>query len=430
MTLEMQQATVPNNVTNINNKNQRPKVGQKKGQLTLPEVKPTKTEPPVVKDEKPTETVVVEGENRKVPDQLLLKILSTRRRHTSDGDVKFRLWLFAYIKALGLDPKIVVEGNILVEVDPKSTVLFSCHMDTVHSMNESNDRKPQELMYDPVFGHLFLADQKDSSCLGGDDGVGVYIMLRMLEAKVKGKYIFHTGEEVGGVGSSSFVKNSAAYLEDIEQVVAFDRAVYDDANPEVILSQRGGRCASDEYGNELAKRLNLTKFDKPYVISHKGVFTDSANYSRVVPECVNLGCFYVNQHTPREVVDVFGVERLAEAACAIDWSTLPIKRQLQAPQPQSYNGYNGQPGSWRDVDDYDVPGFGKHKSDKKQQQKPLVLPTAWESIFEEFDSFGPDDWEGYVDNDPISASRVMALLHAKMRGLEHAQTLLAKFIGG
>lgn len=272
----------------------------------------------------------IEDSDNLTVDPLLHQILSTKRAHGSEGDSDFRLWLFNYLKLqLKLKPVIRTAGVIYVETDPKSTVLFSCHVDTVHSSLESFTGSKQELSFDPVFGHLFLRDKANSSCLGGDDGVGIYILLKMLEAGVAGKYVFHTGEECGGVGSKAFVAANKKELSDIEMVVAFDRAVLDQCNPEVIVTQGGKACASLEFGESLCTELNKFNFDLPYVVSHKGSFTDSKVYSDDVPECVNIGCFYARQHSSDEYVDVVGVEKLLEAAIKLDWSKLPIVRKPQ-----------------------------------------------------------------------------------------------------
>jgi hypothetical protein len=402
-------------------------------------------------------TAVVEktsGDPPSMPDPLLLRILSTRRKHGSTGDTSFRLWLFNALKVMGANPRIAVEGNIVVEVDTKSTVLFSCHVDSVHGTAESNSGTAQELNYDPIFGHIFLKDTKTSGCLGGDDGVGVYIMMKMIEKKVKGKYIFHTGEEVGGVGSRAFVREEKKFVEMVEQVVAFDRAVRSGENPEVIISQRGEACASKEYGEELARRLNLTDFEMPYITSTKGVFTDSANYADYVAECVNLGCFYVQQHTPNETVDVPGVEKLLEAACRIDWSTLPIKRKAE-PKQYSY-GYGGQKQSdFYGYDrDYDLPGRTPPKGNNgsvlpQPANKATNMPppkitkkktsnitnmfkqvSVRESVIDEMDDFTREDFLSFVENEPELAASAMAMLHAKLRALEMQAYFMSKFMDG
>ena len=48
-------------------------------------------------------------------------------------------------------------------------------------------------------GYIIQSDNNE--CLGGDDGTGVWLMTKLIEAGVPGRYIFHRAEEVGGRGS-------------------------------------------------------------------------------------------------------------------------------------------------------------------------------------------------------------------------------------
>lgn len=353
-------------------------------------------------------------------DPLLVQILSTRRAHSSAGDINFRLWLFNYIKSkLNLAPTIEVEGNILVQTDPKSTVLFSCHVDTVHSSAESNGQS-QQLAFDPAFGHLFLADKKASGCLGGDDGCGVYILLKMLEAGVKGKFIFHTGEERGGIGSNAFVKARKQFCEDVEMVVAFDRAVKSGENPEVILTQGGNACASLEFGKALCAELNKVEFEYPYVISHGGSFTDSKVYRYLVPECVNIGCFYESQHGPNEYVDVNGLELLVKAACQVNWGNLPIIRNpAKVETPTFGKGTHVGKGGYGGYDDFDM--FDWSKSKQGQSKLPPFKPQIPEptmTLLQELDTFRYEDFMVFVTDEPEDAVNALMELMLKLRGVE------------
>lgn len=362
------------------------------------------------------------GFDEMTADPMLVQILSTRRSHGSQGDLNFRIWLFNYIKStLNLTPTVEVEGNILVQTDPKSTVLFSCHIDTMHSKKES-DGSNQQLAFDPAFGHLFLADKKTSGCLGGDDGCGVYIMLKMLKAGVKGKYIFHTGEECGGIGSRAFVNKRKKFCEDLEMVVAFDRGVRTNENPEVILTQGGQKCASIEFGEALCAELNKVEFDLPYVVSHKGSFTDSKVYRDTVPECVNIGCFYQHQHGPDEYVDVVGLEKLVTAACQVNWGKLPILRNPLAPQPKhedlftgngKYGGYGGYAGSWHGGD-----MEPKGRAKKALQPKPQLPVVPELTLLEELDSYTVHEFTDFVMGDPDSAALALMQLKLKVDSLE------------
>jgi len=252
--------------------------------------------------------------------KLLLQILSTKRKHGSKGDLNFRAWLLK--KLTRFQPKIMGVGNIVVTLGTSKT-LFSCHVDSVHSMSESNGSK-QRVAYDPDFNAIFLADK--AGCLGADDGNGIWIMLMMIRAGVPGTYVFHVGEEVGGIGSKSMADNHADWLSQFDRAVAFDRAVHPGTPPEVITHQGGLRGASDEFGEALATALNQADPTLGFEPSDGGVYTDTAEYTGIIPECVNVGCFYEHQHSPDEWVDVGGLTRLVEACIKIKWEDLPTKR--------------------------------------------------------------------------------------------------------
>jgi hypothetical protein len=378
-------------------------------------------------------TTVAQGEviaepPKQTADPLLVQILSTKRKHNSKGDRDFRMWLFGYLNStLKAKPRIVVEGNIIVEVDPKSTVLFSCHVDTVHGAAEC-DGTLQQLAFDPTFGHLFLADKEKSGCLGADDGCGIYIMLRMIEKGIKGKYIFHTGEEVGGIGSRAFVAQNKKFCEDVEMVVAFDRAVYSGENPEVIITQGGASCASTTFGEALCKELNKTDFDLPYIISHKGSFTDSKVYRDIVPECVNIACFYERQHTPNEYVDVVGLEKLVKAACSVAWDKLPIMRNPLKKSDQESLFDSSNWGGWGSGVAKGKP-FANTKipKDPPKPQIPVFEPEL--SLLDELSAYSMQDFEEFILEDTGLAQQALMELVLQNKALQAELAAAKRMLG-
>lgn len=160
-----------------------------------------------------------------------------------------------------------------------------------------------------------------SHCLGADDTAGVYAALRMIEAKVPVSFVFHRDEEIGGKGSAWVAENYGEWLE-----AAFDRCIALDrrGTKDVIISQRGGECCSIEFAVTLGKALGMGH--KPAA----GVFTDSANYMGLIPECSNISIGYMHEHTTGEKLDTLYLEALIERLCAVDWDTLPVERDPYA----------------------------------------------------------------------------------------------------
>tara|TARA_R110002153_G_scaffold135154_1_gene284630 strand:- start:55 stop:495 length:441 start_codon:yes stop_codon:yes gene_type:complete len=66
-----------------------------------------------------------------------------------------------------------------------------------------------------------------------------------------------------------------------------------------------------------------------------GTYTDSMEYSGVVPECTNLSVGYYDQHTSKESQDILFAETLLERLCKADWRALVISRDPT--QPMEYD---------------------------------------------------------------------------------------------
>lgn len=372
------------------------------------------------------------------PNPLLISILRTKRSHGSPGDINFRIWLKSYIeKTLKTPCEIRAEGCIVAVTDPKSDTLFSCHMDTVHSSKES-DGSSQDLAYDQTFGHIVLAQGSTSGCLGADDGAGIYVMLRMIEAKVPGSYIFHTGEEMGGIGSRAMLTKHRDWLDNFSRAIAFDRAVQVQEKPEVICTQGGQICASLDFGNALVKALNEHSklFSDDWCVSHKGSFTDTKVYASVIPECVNLGVFYARQHSPHEFLDVAHLESLITAACLIKWDGLKAIRKPVAPQPYSgsFADYSrSRDKSFYEPDAQTKKGFYESGAQTKKSKPKMVTPPPVSvenptTYIAEMEDYTLEDYLIFCTDNPEAAAKTMAVMYAKYSALTTEVDLLTAML--
>ncbi len=388
------------------------------------------------------------------PNELLLKILTSKRSHLSKGDTDFRLWLFAYIKGMGVEVDIISQGTIRAVTNKKSTTMFSCHVDTCHTFAESDGTK-QELYFDPSFGHIILADKGPTGprCLGADDGAGIYLMLNMIHSKIPGTYLFHTGEEKGGIGSRAVLNDMPKWLDNFDRCIAFDRA----GTGDVIVTQGGQQCASHEAGSWLADALNQLGFN--YAISHRGSFTDSKVYSGHIPECFNLSVGYESQHGPDEYQDLAHLEALKKAVLRIKWDKMPTKRPLPpevkpytAPAPgasarrfqdvSNRGGYSGNAGRdplFNDGDeDEDFLGFVGFKGASAKPAAPTVQspfkgapanakPISPLSILQELENYTYEEVLELVENEPTIAADAICLLLAKYKSAQQEAKILTKF---
>lgn len=359
-----------------------------------------------VKGEYVRQGLLLRPDAPEMPDQLLLRILSSKRAHGSVGDTNFRMWLTAELKTLGTEPEILTKGEGTITVSlGKSKTLFSCHIDTVHSVEES-DGSHQKLNYDSTMGHIFLGKPTEgpvSGCLGADDGAGIYLMLKMIQAGVPGTYIFHTGEERGGIGSRATLQNYGDMLKKFSRAIAFDRP----NDFEVITHQGGFRCASDEAGNFIVD--SFKKAGLAYSLSDRGVFTDTKIYAGVIPECFNLGVAYYQQHSADEYLDVVHLEELLKACIATDWEKMPVVRKPA--EPTNF----GKP---------KMPfptNFGKPKvpfpTAKGPDKSKKVAFTAFE-VLDEFDMYKEDEIRLLCEEDPEVAYRVMMLMYGRLKSAE------------
>jgi hypothetical protein len=201
-------------------------------------------------------------------------------------------------------------GNYFLKIGESRTV-FASHLDTAC--------KEQVKVNQVIEGNIIKTDGK--SILGADDKAGVTVMLWMIKNNIPGLYYFFIGEEVGCIGSglaAKFYKVKGHF----DRIISFDRRGTDS----IITHQSGTKTCSDEFANELAKQLNIgsLKFKK----DDTGVYTDSAEFTSVIPECTNVSVGYYKEHTFSEHQDIKHLYLLANACLSVQWENLPTKRDM------------------------------------------------------------------------------------------------------
>jgi hypothetical protein len=231
-------------------------------------------------------------------------------------------------------------GNLFKRIGDNPSTLFACHLDTATSA--LTDVKHV------IEGDIIKTDGK--SILGADDNAGVTIMLYMMENKIPGLYYFFLGEEVGCVGSKKLATElKDKKIEGITKVISFDRR----HTTSVITHQFGTRCCSDEFGTALSKAFNDAEPTFNYKNDPTGLYTDSAQFVKIYPECTNISVGYWSEHTFGESQNIVHLEKLANACLKVDWENLPIKRDPEKVDIEKYGwGYGfGESGDdWYDDD--------------------------------------------------------------------------------
>jgi hypothetical protein len=203
-------------------------------------------------------------------------------------------------------------------------ILWSSHTDSVHRLEGR-----QELEVCPKTRQVTVADpgkasKGHSNCLGADCAAGVWIMREMILEGVPGTYVFHRDEERGGRGSNWVLSNHPDWLTPFKFAIAFDRKGYGD-----VITHQGGRTASDAFARSVAAILGGAYEPDP-----TGLFTDTAVYSGVIPECSNLSVGYFGQHGPAEIQDVPFLLALRDTVVTSDWSRLVCERDPTTPDPE------------------------------------------------------------------------------------------------
>jgi len=251
----------------------------------------------------------------------LQRALSVMRPHNSEGSLMFTAWLIDRLPDRLRDNAWQdVAGNVHVDnrrhTDHKT--LFVAHVDTVHRTTGANKiRKTTSMWY------------ADGAALGADDGVGCALLMHMIHADVPAYYVFTQGEECGGIGAKHLAKEYPTLLAEFDRAIAFDRKGTDS----VISHQGYGRCCSDAFAEALSAELNATDDDLMYSPDNTGVYTDTAEFVDIIPECTNVSCGYMYEHSDKEQLDMIHFDRLAEAVLVIDWDALVTDRDPTIPDP-------------------------------------------------------------------------------------------------
>jgi len=238
-------------------------------------------------------------------------------------------------------------GNLFKQIGDKPSTMFACHLDTATSANTTVEHV--------LDGDIIKTDGK--SILGADDKAGTTILLHMMENNIPGLYYFFLGEEVGCLGSKKVAENHKLKpIDYIKKVISFDRR----GTTSIITHQCSTRCCSDEFGTALAEALNQAgtqNYQNDITLAYKndptGLYTDSAQFTRIYPECTNISVGYQSEHTFNENQNIKHLEKLAEAVLLVDWESLPISRDPSKVEYSSYGGYGGYYGGWSECDDYD-----------------------------------------------------------------------------
>jgi hypothetical protein len=205
-------------------------------------------------------------------------------------------------------------------------------------------------------------------------------MLWMIQNNVPGLYYFFIGEEVGCVGSG-LAAQYGDFKGKYDRIISFDRR----DTGSIITFQSSSRCCSESFADSLCTELNRSGMN--YRSDDGGVYTDSAEFMGLIPECTNVSVGYYKEHTTTEHQDISHLISLAKACVKVSWETLPTVRDYTKVEYKSY-----------EYKSYDYGNYGGSKKSKT---------TDWRSRDYGFH----DDW---YDDD--SATNDYSLLNNRGSG--------------
>jgi hypothetical protein len=313
-------------------------------------------------------------------NERLHNMLRVKRPHDSAAEKSWaHKYILSYPGAHILGPEDDPAAYV-IEVHQTGThpsrTMFSCHIDTVH-----REGGRQTIKYNKA-KHVYYKD--DGKPLGADDTAGCWLLLEMIDAGVPGTYVFHRGEECGGIGSSYIAEQHKEFLKRFDRAIAFDRK----GSTSVITHQGWGRCASDEFAEALSDALNSDGISM-YAPDDTGIFTDTANYVDHIPECTNVSCGYASEHTGSETLHLPTLFALRNQCIVIDWESLPTTRDPRKIELTRYKDYTWDTWHKKDKGHHSMPDLLVNMSKAEMLDMAYTDPETFVALVRE-ELFGED----------------------------------------
>lgn len=258
------------------------------------------------------------------PQELMMRVLrralSLKRPTGSFEEGSLLLSLAFDVRSYRPNTTMFVDtaGNLHVDMrafnkrsNTKNRTLFVAHVDTVHRAGGPNVFDDSTTMWKAAGGQP----------LGADDGAGVAVLSALIRSGKAAYYIFTRGEEAGGIGSKHLAAEMPELLYEFDRAIAFDRK---DVFSVITHQGWGGRCCSNKFAEALCTSMNdLGMMMMP---DDGGVYTDTAEFVEIIPECTNISAGYYREHSKDEHLDTEYLQQLTAAATTLDWDALPTER--------------------------------------------------------------------------------------------------------
>jgi tripeptide aminopeptidase len=228
-------------------------------------------------------------------NQLFLEIMNVQSStyHTE----RMAEYIFDYALSKGWDID-VDNDNLYVTKGVSPDGYYPCivsHTDTVHDIIPDAD---YNVICDGNIAMAYDLRRMQPTGIGGDDKVGIYICLSMLDSLPYCKAAFFRDEEVGCVGSGLALMS---FFKDCRFILQCDRK----GNKDFVYSIMGSLLYSDKFYKAINPIISNYGYEESiggltdvYTLADKGVGISVANMS----------CGYWNPHMPDEMINLQDVE--------------------------------------------------------------------------------------------------------------------------
>lgn len=263
-----------------------------------------------------------------------------RVQTTTYNDIKMQRFIFKALEKMNLKHETDAYGNIYVtkgKADLYPTMV--CHIDTVHKINMN-----AEVI--KVRNKLIAIDTNtmERYGIGGDDKVGIFITLQLLQRFKNFKAVFFKDEEHGCIGSGNA---NFDFFDDSTCVLQCDRKGIDD----FVNSISGTKLFDDKF-QETIQRILDKHFRK---VTYGGVTDvgEIAENNKVM--VANMSCGYYDPHTNNEYVIIDDVYDTLEMCEQILIATSHQRWEMDRPYMYAnnikYRNTHSLYGDWYDYED-------------------------------------------------------------------------------
>lgn len=228
--------------------------------------------------------------------EFLAELLKTQSK--SGKEYKVIELITKQLRALKISYEVDYIGNIIATKGTGAVGLVA-HTDTVHSIN----KEPLNFYKDKkgnLHGYRKVIKKKGkpkfiASGIGGDDKVGIYLVMKLSNELPNVRAFFFVQEETGSVGASSL---DESYLEPCSYLLQIDRQTIKD----IVTEYSGIKLINDDFEAKLKPLLK--KYHRKQA---SGLTTDVISLAmdeKVSVSVANISCGYYNPHTSQEYISI------------------------------------------------------------------------------------------------------------------------------